>query len=161
MASGKAARVDAAIAASNRHSGSVFVKDISAWVEKAKGRTDLVIKKIAFDLAGRVVTRTPVDTGRAKGNWNYGEDAADTNTTETTDPTGSNTIALLLRGVSRFDALKRRSIFITNSLPYIKRLENGWSDQAPNGMVRLTVAEFMGITQDAVRFVRNGGTDLK
>lgn len=32
-------------------------------------------------------------------------------------------------------------VFITNGLPYAERLENGWSKQAPLGMVALTVQE--------------------
>ncbi|NBT33816.1 MAG: hypothetical protein EBT13_18445 [Rhodobacteraceae bacterium] len=32
-------------------------------------------------------------------------------------------------------------IYIQNNLPYANRLENGWSGQAPQGMVALTVAE--------------------
>lgn len=32
-------------------------------------------------------------------------------------------------------------VFITNGLPYAQRLENGWSKQAPLGMVALTVQE--------------------
>lgn len=41
------------------------------------------------------------------------------------------------------------AIFLTNNLPYIERLERGWSKQAPTGMVALTVAEFGGIAADA------------
>jgi hypothetical protein len=33
------------------------------------------------------------------------------------------------------------AIFITSNLPYMEALENGHSGQAPNGMVRITVAE--------------------
>ena len=32
-------------------------------------------------------------------------------------------------------------IYIQNNLPYANRLENGWSNQAPAGMVALTIAE--------------------
>lgn len=34
-----------------------------------------------------------------------------------------------------------QSVYIVNGLPYAMRLENGWSQQAPFGMVALTVAE--------------------
>ena len=34
---------------------------------------------------------------------------------------------------------------IKNDVPYIGILENGWSDQAPNGMVRITLEEVSGI----------------
>lgn len=34
-----------------------------------------------------------------------------------------------------------QSVYIVNGLPYAERLENGWSQQAPYGMVALTVSE--------------------
>jgi hypothetical protein len=34
------------------------------------------------------------------------------------------------------------TIYLTNNLPYIRRLEEGYSQQAPAGMVALTVQEF-------------------
>lgn len=36
-------------------------------------------------------------------------------------------------------------VFITNGLPYAERLENGWSKQAPLGMVALTVQELQNV----------------
>ena len=45
-----------------------------------------------------------------------------------------------------------QTIFITNSLPYAYRLEyDGWSRQAPAGMVRVTVVEFAQRFERAVR----------
>ena len=32
--------------------------------------------------------------------------------------------------------------YLVNNLPYIRRLEQGWSQQAPAGMVAVTVSEF-------------------
>jgi hypothetical protein len=31
--------------------------------------------------------------------------------------------------------------YIQNNLPYAERLENGWSKQAPHGMVKITLYE--------------------
>ena len=38
-----------------------------------------------------------------------------------------------------------------NETPYINRLEDGWSDQAPNGMLRLTVEEAQNIFDNIVK----------
>lgn len=38
-----------------------------------------------------------------------------------------------------------QSVYIVNGLPYAERLENGWSKQAPTGMVALTVAELQNV----------------
>jgi hypothetical protein len=39
------------------------------------------------------------------------------------------------------------SIYLTNNLPYIKKLEYGSSQQAPRGMARVTIADFERIVQ--------------
>lgn len=163
---GHAARVDAAIAAASGEGGSTFAVDVSKWVRKAKGNTSAVIRKIAFDLGARIIMRTPVDSGRARANWMFAVGKPNTGTTDKLDtktPVNDAGIGdsvsknLLLQGLAGFDPMKQKSIFITNSLPYIKRLEFGWSKQAPAGMVRLTVAEFAGIARKAVDFVSTKG----
>ncbi len=42
-------------------------------------------------------------------------------------------------------------IYLANSLPYIRRLEYGWSKQAPAGMVRGTVGEFQQAIDKALK----------
>lgn len=170
-----AAQVDAAIAADAGRSGQAFVADISAWVAKAKGSLDQIVRGVAIDLGKSVIERTPVDTGRAKGSWRISANAPDTSTM-------SEAEASALDGEPKTDARKAagnregmknidegagkikgdipRSIFITNALPYIKRLEYGWSvKQAPEGMVRITAAEFQKIVQEKAAFVRSGGKE--
>jgi hypothetical protein len=39
------------------------------------------------------------------------------------------------------------TITLVNNLPYAQRLENGWSGQAPNGMVSLTAQEFQQVVR--------------
>ena len=42
-------------------------------------------------------------------------------------------------------------IFITNNLPYINALENGHSDQAPSGMLAVTLNEVEAGIRDVIR----------
>lgn len=58
-------------------------------------------------------------------------------------PTGQTSInrAKQVLGSNRSGAGKIKRIYIANGLPYILRLENGWSKQAPAGMVAITLAE--------------------
>lgn len=143
-----------------------FHADITKWVQKAQGNASAVIRKIAFDLGARIIMRTPVDTGRARANWVYGIGAPVLTTVDLVDRKGSVNGSgagqsaakdALLEGLSTFDASSEQSIFIVNSVPYIGRLEYGSSKQAPTGMVRVTVAEFLGIVDEAVSLVRIGG----
>lgn len=90
---------------------------------------------IAADTA--VVNATPVDTGRARANWIVSEGAPNLSTTPALDPSGANAIAAgtAAANASRGD----RPIYISNSLPYIVRLDNGWSKQAPRGMTQFAL----------------------
>jgi hypothetical protein len=63
----------------------------------------------------------------------------DLRTSTATDKGGQDTIT---RGRAVVDSLTDlRVVWLSNNLPYANRLENGWSKQAPAGMVNLTFAE--------------------
>lgn len=144
-----------------------FSLDISKWVKKAGGNVNAVIRKVAFDIGARIIMRTPVDTGRARGNWVLGIGSPTIQGTDQVDSykTKANSNGLgnssaksaLLAGLSDFVPGDGKSIFITNSVPYIGRLEYGSSKQAPSGMVRVTLTEFGAVVQGAVKEVQNGG----
>lgn len=81
--------------------------------------------------------------GRFRANWILGIGAPDTTTTEDTDKSGGATIQKIAAAMQGEKAGKVH--YITNSLVYGPRLEyEGWSSQAPAGMVRVTFAELPG-----------------
>lgn len=47
------------------------------------------------------------------------------------------------------DTDRNKSITISNPQPYAQAIETGWSTQAPAGMMRVTVAEYSGILNQA------------
>jgi hypothetical protein len=98
----------------------------------------LFLRVVTLDALSRIVLKTPVDTGRARGAWqvNINEVGAGS---LIKSKSGDRTIAA---GSARLTKVKSGDmIYITNDLPYIQRLERGYSGQAPSGMVRITVAE--------------------
>jgi len=99
-----------------------------------------ITQKVALEALSRVVLKTPVDTGRARGNWHVSVGAPSLAEYEgREDRSGGETIT---RGAAQIEALIDPDvIYIQNNLPYIVRLENGYSKQAPTGMAALTVAE--------------------
>ena len=130
-----------------------FTVDLTRFIEKAKGNADKVVRETTIMLAQSVVVKTPVDTGRARGNWVFGVGSPDASTTENTDKSGAKTISKMIGQIGRTGA--GGVTYITNNLPYIKRLESGrWSGQAPNGMVRLTVREFQDYINQAAAKVK-------
>ena len=100
--------------------------------------------KVALQVLTGVVEMTPVDTGHARANWQVtiGNSPATGEIDGEDDPQknggGSETIikgAIVADGVGVGD-----DMWIHNNLPYILPLEDGHSEQAPNGMVAVTMA---------------------
>lgn len=99
-----------------------------------------IMREVLRRLARNVVIRTPVRTGLARGNWRValGNTVA-LSTLRRRDPTGEQAIAAAFAVISRAALQSRARLY--NNLPYIPRLENGWSRQAPQGMIRLSVQQ--------------------
>ena len=118
---------------------TTFALDLNRAIEKAKDKAETAVKKITLDLFKSVIKMSPVKTGRFRNNWNSAIGTADYSTTEEVDPSGSNAISRAEAVIANYK-LDGKSIFLTNNLPYAKRLEEGWSQkQAPQGMVRLSL----------------------
>lgn len=98
-------------------------------------------KKLAFQLLNGVVLKTPVDTGRARGNWQVGIDEIPRDVLDVTDLNGNSTMASGSKVLAGLVPGGFQIVYIANSLPYIVPLENGHSRQAPQGMLALTIAE--------------------
>lgn len=125
-----------------------FALDLAKFAEKAGKRADVAVGEIVANIAAAVDARSPVDTGRFRANWNYGLGAPDLSVSMATDPTGAKTIGRIVAKIPTEAAGKVH--FISNSLPYAQRLENGWSKQAPAGIVSRTVVEFQKFADEAV-----------
>ena len=118
-----------------------FDSDIKRFSKNTGVAIDEAVRKIAFDAFRMVTKKTPVDTGRAKGNWNVSVDSVNSSINEEATSTGKGRPGHA-PDIKKGDGLK--PIFITNSLDYIEDLENGTSQQAPHGMVAITVNEIRG-----------------
>ncbi|MGB1066170.1 MAG: HK97 gp10 family phage protein [Paracoccaceae bacterium] len=118
-----------------------FTLQLNKEIADTEEKIEDAIALIALDSLRGVVRKSPVDTGRFRGNWIVSKNAANTTSSQVTDKNGGQTIT---KGSGVIDTFKMNAdsrIIIQNNLPYANRLENGWSKQAPNGMVALTVAE--------------------
>jgi hypothetical protein len=94
------------------------------------------IVKVALDIDRRIVNRTPVDTGRAKGNWIASIGTPDTRQLKAGE---QDSIKQAQSTLSNFKGFKK--IIIQNNLPYIQRLNNPpqWSLQAPPGYIQAEI----------------------
>jgi hypothetical protein len=102
--------------------------------------TNLIVpfhKKITFEAAKRLIQRTPVDTGRARGGWITTVGAPSTQVGGEDDKQGDSTLKKSVAALSNLTPFQ--VIYITNNVEYIEVLENGHSKQAPRGMLKTTV----------------------
>jgi hypothetical protein len=129
--------------------GKSFKADIAKFAAKVSGTADQAVRKIALGIFANIVTASPVDTGRFRGNWLIGLQSRPTEQldVEVKDPTA----VTQREGEKLGEAKAGITIYLSNNLPYALRLEYGYSRQAPAGMVRTTIANLDQIVEGAVR----------
>jgi len=155
-----------------------FALDIRKFVEKAKDRADIVVKGTVIGVAAKVDERSPVGDpskwiynrgtkenpdyvdwlaynelngyvgGRFRGNWQLKVGAMPEGTLDRVDASGRATQSAIATAIPADAAGK--VYYLANNLPYAERLETGWSQQAPTGIVSLTVTEFQAFVDKAV-----------
>jgi hypothetical protein len=113
---------------------SKFEDDLEkAYKKKVIGGVENAVKKAALFLDGQLVQRTPVDTGRARSNWLASLGNPKTEAVEATQ--AAQALGRNSSIISKFNVLLNKTVFIANNLPYITRLNEGSSNQAPAGFV--------------------------
>lgn len=132
-------------------SNDQFKRNFAALMKKAGRKAEMVVRASALSVGASLIQRTPVDTGRAKANWVPGIGAVNTKTTGEINAEAA--VGVINQALQTWKP--GQTIYITNSLPYIKRLEDGWSNQAPAGMVRLTIVEWKDSVRRAAEGIRN------
>lgn len=100
------------------------------------------VRVIALAMLNEIVLRSPVDTGRFRGNNIVSIGAPVYTATENLDKSGGETIQ---RGLSVMSGLEPYTqVYIQNNLPYATALEDGHSKQAPGGVYAVS---FNGVSQ--------------
>ncbi|WP_424411238.1 HK97 gp10 family phage protein [Pasteurella sp. PK-2025] len=119
-----------------------FTIDVEKFREKFGNRANLILRKVGLDTYEKVKQKTPVDTGQLRASWTVSINGM---------PASYNGDNSALSAVKFGD-----TIVIATDKPYAPVLEyglypkpggikteNGFSIQAPQGMVRITVQEMM------------------
>jgi hypothetical protein len=110
------------------------------WAEQMGGLRDAV-EYVALTGISRIDLRSPVDTGRFRANWTFSIGAPDATVTA---KVGSN----VAENNAKAQAYPQEGFpvaYLQNNLPYAERLEDGYSSQAPSGMVAITTAELAAL----------------
>ena len=123
-----------------------FSADIARFAEKAGESLDRTVRMVTLELFSAVIKSTPVDEGRARGNWQ---------TTTGSPASGELDIrseAATLAELKANVGGAGKVTYLANNLPYIYRLEMGWSTKkAPKGMVRKNFTRIESMISKAAR----------
>ena len=128
-----------AVKTNHRHFSSV----VNAFVPDAEENALEFVQLLALKVFRQIILLTPVDTGRARGNWQI--DVGSSPMTQVAVGRG-NSRARAGRQVANAVPVVEKAklgdtIYIANNLPYISLLEEGSSKQAPHGMVERAMAQ--------------------
>lgn len=128
-----------------------FAVDIRKAAKAMEQSLEDVSYAIVQELFSSVVLDTPVDTGRARGNWQVSVGQGVYGTIDRLSKDGS----VVLEDIGKVKVKLGESYHLSNNLPYIQRLEyDGWSDQAQNGMVRVNLARVVGNLNSIIKGAR-------
>lgn len=159
-----------------------FALQMAAFIAKTKGDVDKTLQFALMSLDGKILSRSPVGDpskwatpmtksrktgkmhwnkpigyvgGRFKSNWQLSNGSPATGVLNLVDKDGTATKASHASFIST--ATAGGTIYLMNNLPYAVRLEQGWSrNQAPIGMVAVTVVEWGAMVDRAANDVKNG-----
>lgn len=118
-------------------SNADFKANFAKLLAAAGDKANLVVRKTALELQSMMIEESPVLSGRFKSNWNAATGAANTDTSAAPGSDALGRSDTVLQGWK-----PGQTIFLTNAMPYAQRLETGWSQQAPTGMVRLALQNY-------------------
>lgn len=141
---------------------STFALDLAKFAEKAKERADEAVGAVVVGIAAELDRRSPVGDaiywkhpapkgyvgGHFRANWQLAIGSMPNGEVPGVDPTGASAQARIMAAIP--DEASGLVYYIANNVPYAQRIEYGWSRQAPEGLVGLTVLKFREIVENAV-----------
>ena len=136
---------------------TTFRVEIDQFLTKVNGNLDKLAVAYGLEIYSQIKIKTPVDTGFARASWyalvNQSDGAHPAQPVKTQ---GKNSVSDNNAGtVELLKAKWGDRVTIANNAEYIQRLEEGSSQQAPQGMVVTTLNDAELILQDVLkRFTR-------
>lgn len=126
-----------------------FSQKISQFSFDAIELTEEVRMAVEEEVFRSVIKDTPVDEGRLRGNWQATKNSPATGTLDSIDKNGAQTIDKAVQLVRSSEP--DQTLYLTNNLPYAVRIEYGYSDKAPEGMVRRNLSRITELIRQKAR----------
>ena len=126
----------------------VFARNIRRVARRIQTNSTKVTRQVGIAVLQTVVVATPVDTGRARSNWNTSLVTPSRSVREAYAPGiggstgGPNAQAAISAGRAVIGSVRseKTPIWISNNLDYINDLNRGSSAQAPANFVEKAIA---------------------
>jgi hypothetical protein len=122
-------------------------KSVREFAKQAMGAFHEHTKQLAIAIVDAVAEHTPVDTGRARSNWQVGIGKGKDNEIEPYAPgqhlgrgESANLSAVMSAARSELAAYKGGDIVITNNVDYMEKLDKGSSTQSPGDFIGVAMA---------------------
>jgi hypothetical protein len=131
-----------------------FTLDLKKATERIGEEAERVVRGSLYSLANAIVMGTPVGNpalwknknppkgyigGTLRGAWNASINTPDTTQKNSKDKSGQSTLGDISVTI---DSLEMGTTFyLTNPQPYAIRVEQGWSNQRPQGMVGVALTQ--------------------
>lgn len=131
-----------------------FESKIAKFGKDATASAIRIRRAFTISLFNSVIQDTPVETGRLRGNWQTTEGKPAVGELDRLDKTGTKARREVEQNVTGEDG----SIYLTNNLPYVERIEfDGHSSvKAPAGMVHKNVLRVQELINKAIAANRAG-----
>ncbi len=115
-----------------------FAARMRQFAASIPGQSNRIKMMVFYEIGYRIVLNTPIDTGKARGNWYPSLGAPDMSVSESARGSGVS--------IGRIQSFVKSStnpgtVYLTNSLPYIDLLDGGWSGQAPQGFTNKSIRQ--------------------
>jgi hypothetical protein len=124
-------------------SAAAFEKALMDAAEQFETEVSVTVRKSLVDLTSAIIQDTPRDTGRAAAGWNLtagrpGDDVP---------PEGRESYTV--QDPNDPGDAENMIWYVVNNVEYIEPLEDGHSDQAPQGMMAVNLQRYARILQNA------------
>jgi hypothetical protein len=117
-----------------------FQRNMKQRGRNVEDNADQLVRKAALAIDAVLVLATPVDTGRARANWQVELNRPAEGTTTSVSPSGREALEQGKSTIAGYrGGTPDAAVHITNNLPYIGKLNDGHSAQAPAGFVEEAV----------------------
>ncbi len=125
---------------------SLSLNNITAKINNSVEDT---VKGAVFELTKNIIYKSPVDSGRFRGNWQVSFNNPIDSVLDTLDKSGDETVSKVGSEINTNKV--PMAYWINNNLPYAEKLEYGWSKQAPQGFVRQNILRINQLIKKAIK----------